>query len=696
MKHLRILILFALASALSAAGPYQRIRIPSDAHPAVRSGAEILARKLGLAESSIEAVAKPAAASGILAIAIDPHAAKYDGYKIEFHAGGATLTGARPRSILYAAGDFTHWKDRSTGTYLREPSFAIRTATYDPARTVPDYIAELGVNILITRPNPTVVTLEKTLPDVFAQLSPSEQTRLKNARAAQQAINQAFVKSAHEADVDVYAFLYGNDPTGWSNALYQAAIRAYPSIKGTPQPRSWEKGYLCPSDPLTWKFIRAYVEDFMDGAGADGLYATFWDRYGIFCHDDRCQRNGLDQFPNELQVNVKEYREALHGKPLVVRTWASGSAHWLGEEYVHAPGYGHFSGEGEAIWGRVFKEDAPDIMIQTKAYDSDCEPDPRFNPLLGKAKPHKEIVEYQEAGQTLGRFYFPASSVDYMTSTIRKAHLLTGSDGGANVFPGGAMQPDYSPFNDIVNSVNLYAWRELSWDVNSAPEKMWTDWATPIYGAQAAPHIVKALRLSEEAVVRTFSPLGFGSSTNSDFPRTIDRRETLLQYTNRYYLPEYAKSLEPTTENILRVRAEKIEALAKIDEMLHELELAKPYLTNSQAEELTTRFNWLKEFAICTRYLDESLWRYRYLRGLAGMLTTDPSQMKELSAAYEAVKVHSKLLFQFDPRQKFSCYTTTLGQLRTKPALGSPLPLMKEIYDSSLQFVEKYTGPGAN
>ena len=44
---------------------------------------------------------------------------------------------------------------------------------------------------------------------------------------------------------------------------------------------------------------------------------------------------------------------------------------------------------------------------------------------------------------------------------------------------------------------------------------------------------------------------------------------------------------------------------------------------------------WLKEFAICTRYLDESLWRYRYLRHESTMLTTDPDQIKYLAAAYD-------------------------------------------------------------
>ena len=34
-----------------------------------------------------------------------------------------------------------------------------------------------------------------------------------------------------------------------------------------------------------------------------------------------------------------------------------------------------------------------------------------------------------------------------------------------------------------------------------------------------------------------------------------------------------------------------------------------------QAAELATRFDWLREFAICTRHIDESLWRYRYFGG---------------------------------------------------------------------------------
>jgi len=221
------------------------------------------------------------------------------------------------------------------------------------------------------------------------------------------------------------------------------------------------------------------------------------------------------------------------------------------------------------------------------------------------------------------------------------------------------------------------------------------DWATPIYGAQAAPHIVRALRLSEEAVNRTFSALGMGSSTNSDFAGDIARRETLLMYTNRHYLPEYAKFLEPTKENIRRVADEKAKCLRDIDEMFRELDLARPNLKPEQYAELRTRFDWLREFAVASRYLDESLWRYRYLRHLAEMRTTDPDQMKYLAEANDAVKEHQKLLFRYDPAQKFSCYSVPLGDLRVRPSLGNPLPLMKELYEKSKAYVDEIAGPDA-
>jgi len=69
--------------------------------------------------------------------------------------------------------------------------------------------------------------------------------------------------------------------------------------------------------------------------------------------------------------------------------------------------------------------------------------------------------------------------------------------------------------------------------------------------------------------------------------------------------------------------------------------------------------------------------------------------MKYLAEAYDKVNEHAKLLFQFDPGQKFSCYNTVLGQSRRPPALGDPVPLIRELYAESKKFVEHSIGPDA-
>jgi len=88
-----------------------------------------------------------------------------------------------------------------------------------------------------------------------------------------------------------------------------------------------------------------------------------------------------------------------------------------------------------------------------------------------------------------------------------------------------------------------------------------------------------------------------------------------------------------------------------------------------------------------------SLWRFRYLRAQASMLTTDPAEIKPLAEAFDTVMQHAPKLFHFDPTQKFTCYDVPLGQLRTKPNLGSPLRLMHEMYTKSLAFMEASVGP---
>lgn len=688
---------------------YTRIRIPQGSHAAIRSAAEILKAKLGNPEVRIESAANPvlpkkgeiamglapAAGSQLTLFGHNLQAIRFDGYAIAFDQGRALILGNRPRSLLYAAGDFPLWRKQTEGRYVREPDFELRLSHGSAGKPIAQVVAQVGANLLAG--DPAIATLKGSFPKVFGLLDGQERENLEREQSKRIERSKALLEECRNADVPIFTSVYGNDFEVWSPALYRAVITAYPSAKGVPVPNSWEKASLCPSDPMTWKVMNAYIRELVESSGADGFLANFWDRFGIYCQDQRCVQNGLNKFPNEVWINVKNLYETVNslGKKLIVRTWSSGCPHWLGDHYVHAPGYGNFGGSADELWGRVIHELPADIILQTKVYNCDVEPDPPFSPLIGRVSPHTQIAEYQIIGQTTGRYYFPASSVNYTAATIKKSLGLIGAGAGVSLGYGATMQTNFSLLDDIINGINIYAARELSWNVNASMEEIWNNWAMPIYGPQAAPHIINALKASEEAVNLTFSVLGLGSSTNSDFAGTIARKETLLRYTNRYYLPEYAQFLEPSKENIGRVIDEKRRCLQAIDSMFSELELAKAHLPKDQADELKTRFTWFREFAICRRYLDESLWRYRYLRFLASKLTTEPEQMKYLAEAYDQVNEHAKLLFQFEPGQKFSCYDAALGQLRRPPALGDPVPVMRELYAESRKFVEDSIGPDA-
>ena len=135
---------------------YSGILIPKDAHPAIRSAAQQLAAKLEMPETSVGAYsgeARPRSGRIVLALketkGISAQLAKSierDGYAVLTQRGGVVLCGARPRSLIFAAGEPHHWHDRGEGVWIRNPEFALRFGVYHPGRTVVEQAAILGAN----------------------------------------------------------------------------------------------------------------------------------------------------------------------------------------------------------------------------------------------------------------------------------------------------------------------------------------------------------------------------------------------------------------------------------------------------------------------------------------------------------------------------------------------------------------------
>ncbi|MBR0197715.1 MAG: hypothetical protein IJQ34_06250 [Kiritimatiellae bacterium] len=586
---------------------------------------------------------------------------KDDGYRAEKDNGVIKIYGLRPRSFLYAAGEIERLKT-SRFPLERKSPFKLRMLNYTGRKyDVAYWVAATGCNYI-------------------------ELPRRTNAR---------MVEACHNADVECYAFLYGCDPMKWNKQKCEEFLAAHPSAKGSDIGRSWEKGIMCPSDKYTWQYFASTITELAQYAPFDGVVVTFWDDYGLNCHCKKCRAKGLDSFDAQVAEAIKCYEKALNkiGKKLIVRTWSSGCPHFLGEEWVHAPGYGGSGGDAMSLWGKSFNEASNSTIIQTKVYNSDCQPNAPFSPLLGEATKagFTELAEWQITGQTLGLGWLPASVVNHTQWTMRKALDKVGENGGICLYAGGYNNQDYEALDDIMNSINIYAWRELSWNPNDNIDDIWMEWARPIYG-KASSQVVEALKLSEKACTISFSPLGFGAPTESRFASNISRREDLLRYTNRYYLKDSQELLKPTKENIALVVGEKDEALECVNKMELAINAAREIEPNAPwLEELTIRTDWLKTHLICSKALDGALWRYRYLRYLRDICSSDIEEFKNIEEDFNTIKANHTKLFAHEPELKLSFYQKPC--LDRPITLSSPIPLMRDIHSNAVECVEKILGP---
>ena len=541
---------------------------------------------------------------------------KHDGYVVERSGVGFAVKAATERAFLYANYESNRWMTAASYPFVRDPHFRFRaldvSRSSEPLR---EWIAATGAN---------AVYLKRGRPDA---------KRLRECA---------------ELGVPAYGFLYGCDAAKWSRTRYDAFLAAHPSAKGSTPPNSWEKGTLCPSDPETCAFFAETIREIAVPDVA-GVVVCLWDDYGLNCVCDRCKANGIaGNWGRQVAFAVGAWERALKplGKELIVRTWASGASHWLGSEWVHAPGYGGESGEPLSVWGEAMNAAGKGVRFQTKVYNADCQPDPPFSALL-PAAPRREIAEWQITGQTVGLQYLPASVVEQTTRQMRRVAEIVSPEGGVMLYAGAYKRGDgYLALSDNLNSVNIHIWRQLSWNPNDDVEALWREWAEPRHGANAGK-VIAAMKASERAAVAAFSPLGLGAPTESFFARTAERRESLLRYTNRYFLPEGRAALAPTKENIARVIAEKDAAIAAIDAVL-------------PAD--SKRFGWLRAHLVVSRALDGALWRYFRLRECAKNGQCDADDIAGIDADLETVMKHSVEL----------CH-----------GLGSPVALMRDIREKA-------------
>ena len=439
---------------------------------------------------------------------------KHDGYIVERRGTGngerGTGNGERvrfvvkaetARAFLYANYESNRWMNARSYPFVRDPHF--KTRALDVSRSpepLRDWIAATGAN---------AVYFKRGRPDA---------KRLRECAAL---------------GVDAYSFLYGCDAAKWNRARYDAFVAAHPSAKGVSPEKSWEKGTLCPSDAATAAFFGEAVREIAVPEVA-GVVVCLWDDYGLNCACDRCKANGFaGNWGRQVAFAVKAWEDALKPlkKKLIVRTWSSGASHWLGDEWVHAPGYGGPSGEPLSVWGEAMRRAGTGVLFQTKVYNADCQPNPPFSALLQVA-PRRDIAEWQITGQTVGRQYFPAPVVAQTARQFARVKDLVSPEGGVMLYAGTYKRDGYAALSDRLNSVDLHVWRQLSWNPGEDVDALWREWAEPLYGASRRSLRLGWARRRSPASRRTsragnrFSGTRTAISCQKGRPRWSRRRRT--------------------------------------------------------------------------------------------------------------------------------------------------------------------------
>ena len=130
---------------------------------------------------------------------------KMDGYTVTY-TSGVVVYGARPRSLLFAAGEPHHWATPRTTSYHRNPEFALRNATYHPDYPVAEQAAIFGANFFVA--NLPASPALQALPEVFGALGADDQKRLVRRMAQRHKVADNAAQACRkfkDADVDVYA-----------------------------------------------------------------------------------------------------------------------------------------------------------------------------------------------------------------------------------------------------------------------------------------------------------------------------------------------------------------------------------------------------------------------------------------------------------------------------------------------------------
>ena len=370
-----------------------------------------------------------------------------------------------------------------------------------------------------------------------------------------------------------------------------------------------------------WGYLaKRYEKIFQDYPEFAGLQITFHEtEYKIFDNDQVVSKMSM---PDRFEQLIKTLNDVClkFKKKLVIRTFLYESAEY---EWVK---------EG------LLKSDNS-IYVQIKCVANDWQPFFTHNTMIGAFPNKKQIIEYDASAEYMGRNFIVWAAPHYFQ--YRWKHAVQ--------FPqvvGYNVRLDHSGYDALFtpNEINIYALSKLMDDPAYDMEQLWREWASKKYGEEASAAAMEILRPTFDMVNKLYFPQGvwFGNHSKLTHYEYAENRIPYIAQWDKSWQPLVDELMNPTKETLLRLVAEKDEALVLVQKALWKLQESKPLFKESDFEDLNERLLFQLHLTMLYKSNVKLYWGVKLAKDDPFYIDYVKNELKVIRAYGEGIPPHIK------------------------------------------------------
>jgi hypothetical protein len=236
------------------------------------------------------------------------------------------------------------------------------------------------------------------------------------------------------------------------------------------------------------------------------------------------------------------------------------------------------------------------------------------HPLLGWIQDGNEATEFDVGGEYrgCGLGAMICCIPEYIADRIRFYHSR-----GVRKFLARHALPNW-PNKDLLD-INDTAFYKLAWNVNSNVDVIWHEWAENRFGKDVARQMVELLQMTDEVVNKSIYVRGACANRHYFiFCDNLDSFRYMMVDLSALMIEGGMDRIQPTTENIQVIVAEKAEAVELASEMIRRFYEISDLLSTELRERLEAILKRTERIAVIMRYLVETVFNYfRYERSFS-------------------------------------------------------------------------------